>query len=114
MKNRDQSSFSTIEIKIAPSPLKNFPKGSCQRIIGPKNLRRLIRSLPWMTVKRGWPGFKKKKKDIQIIVVVTNNLSVPQAARLLLPVMPYFHDILKLTAKTSQGKEGKKKKNNPK
>jgi len=55
-------------------------------------------------------GLGLKKKDIQIIIVVTNNLSVPQAARLLLPVMPYFHNILKLTAKTSQ----EKKKTTPK
>lgn len=54
-----------------------------------------------MRVKSGWPGLKK---DIKIIIVVTNNPSVPQAAKLLLPAVPYFHNILKLTVKALQEK----------
>lgn len=44
----------------------------------------------------------KKKKDIKIIIVVTNNLSVRQAAKLLLPAMPYFHNTLKPTVEILQ------------
>lgn len=61
------SSFSTTlnHIKIAPSPLKKLSEASCQRIIDPKSLRRLVRALPWRTVKSGRPGFGKKKKRHQ-------------------------------------------------
>lgn len=58
-----------------------------------------------MTVKSVCPGLKKEEKeDIKIIIVVTNILNAPQAAKLLLPVMPYFHSILELPVKTSQEK----------
>lgn len=112
MKKPKLSSFSTTlnHIKTAPSPLKKLSEASCQRIIDPQSLRRLVRAVPWRTVKSGRPGFKKKKK-IKIIIVVTNNLSVPQAAKLLLLVMSYFHNILKLTVKASQEKRNNTKVN---
>lgn len=89
-------------------PSSELSEVSCQRSVGPKSLRRFIRALPWLTAKSDWPGLKK---DIKIIIVVTNNLSVAQAAKLWLPAMPYFHSILKLTVKASQEKRNSTKVN---
>lgn len=49
------------------------------------------------------------KKDIKIIIVATNNLSLPLAAKLLLPVMPYFFTSFSSTVKASQEKRNNSK-----